>query len=379
MSEQLVHGFTAPGLEPVRAAFAQTLGGGGGSFAAFAGDERIVDVWGGVADGATGREWTEDTLQLVFSGTKGLVAGCLVALVDRGALALDAPVARYWPDFAQQGKGEITVAEALGHRAGLAGIVAPVTPDDLLDPDGMAARIAAQAPFWPPEGRLAYHALTYGWICHGLVRAITGGTVGSLFRETFGDPLGLEAWIGLPDELEPRVSQIVRDGWEIGDPPRHVEYGRTVFGPGLFGAELRWNRPSWHRAEIAAGNAIGTARAFARYYACLASGGVADGRQIVSEAAIEQARVRLSDGPDAIYDAPLAFGAGFELQSAAAPRFGPDPQAFGHSGAGGSLHAAWPGRAVGFSYCTNVMRAEPTDDRGRGVLRALATCLEETT
>jgi CubicO group peptidase (beta-lactamase class C family) len=363
----------------VRGAFAATLEGGGGSFAAFAGDERLVDIWGGVADGETGRAWSEDTLQLVFSGTKGLAAGCIVALAGRGELSLDDPVARYWPAFAQEGKAEITVAEALSHRAGLAGIVAPVTQDDLLDPDAMAARIAAQAPFWPPEGRLAYHALTYGWICHGLVRSITGGSVGSLFRQTFGDPLGLEAWIGLPVELEPRVSRIVRAGWEIGDPPRHVAYGRSIFGPDLFGAELVWNRPSWHHAEIAAGNAIGSAPAFARFYACLASGGVSGGRRVVSEAALRRSRVRLSDGPDAFYDAPLAFGAGFELQSAAAPRFGPDPDAYGHSGAGGSLHAAWPGSRVGFSYCTNVMRPELTDDRGRSVLRALATCLEETT
>jgi CubicO group peptidase (beta-lactamase class C family) len=379
VSDHIVHGFVARGLEPVRAAFARTLEGGGGSFSAFAGDERLVEIWGGVADGDTGRGWNEDTLQLVFSGTKGLVAGCVVALVDRGELALDAPVARYWPQFAAQGKGAITVAEALSHRAGLAGIVAPVSQDDLLDPDAMAERIAAQSPFWPPEGRLAYHALTYGWICHGLVRSITGATAGGLFRETFGDPLGLDVWIGLPAELEPRVSRIVRAGWELGDPPRHVEYGRTIFGPDLFGAELPWNLPSWHRAEIPAGNAIGTAPALARFYACLANGGVAGGRRLLSAAAIEQARVRLSDGLDAFYDAPLAFGAGFELQSHGAPRFGPDPDAFGHSGAGGSLHAAWPARNVGVSYCTNVMRGEESDDRGRSVLRALDACLEEAT
>ncbi|HEY1479531.1 MAG TPA: serine hydrolase domain-containing protein [Gaiellales bacterium] len=374
-----VHGYVAHGLEPVREAFAATLAGGGGSFAAHAADGPLVELWGGIADPGAGRAWQEDTLQLVFSGTKGLAAACLALLADRGELALDAPVARYWPAFGQAGKGAITVAEALSHRAGLAGIVAAVSQSDVLDPDAMAALVAAQAPFWPPEGRLAYHALTYGWICHGLVRAITGETVGSLFRGAFGDPLGLDLWIGLPAALEPRVSQIVRDGWAIGDPPRHVEYGRTVFGPDLFGETLPWNTPAWHRAEIPAGNAIGTAPALARFYACLANGGRADGRQLVSAQAIDVARRSLSEGFDAIYDAPLAFGAGFELQHPDAPRFGPDPDAFGHSGAGGSLHAAWPARRIGISYCTNVMRPEQSDDRGRSILRALDACLEDST
>jgi CubicO group peptidase (beta-lactamase class C family) len=372
-------GSVAPGLEPVREAFAQTLAGGGGAFAAWDASRRLVDLWGGVADTATQRPWTEDTLQLIFSGSKGLVAACLLVLVDRGELAFDVPVARYWPAFAQAGKEEITVAQVVSHRAGLAGIAKPIERAELLDPDHMAAILAAQAPFWPDDNPLAYHALTYGWLCHGLVRSITGKTIGSLFREAFGDALDLEVWIGLPGELESRVSQLIRTDFALGDPLRYPEYGKTIYAPDLFGAPLPWNEPAWHQAEIPAGNAIGTAAAIARFYACLANGGASGGQQLLAPVTIDLGCQRLSQGRDAFFDDPLMFGAGFELQIPELPRYGPEDDAFGHSGAGGSIHGAWPRLGVGFSYCTNVMRAEEADDRGRNILRCLHACLEERT
>jgi CubicO group peptidase (beta-lactamase class C family) len=368
-------GSASAGFEPVRDAFARTLAGGGGAFAAWDAGGPIVDLWGGVADTRTGRLWTEDTLQLIFSGSKGLVAACLLVLVDRGELALDAPVARYWPAFAQAGKDEITVAQVVSHQAGLAGVAMPVERAELLDPDHMAAILAAQAPFWPDGNALAYHALTYGWLCHGLVRSITGSTIGSLFREAFGDVLDLELWIGLPRELEARVSQLVRTDFAVGDPLRYPEYGRTIYAPDLFVAPLPWNQAEWHQAEIPAGNGIGTAAAIARFYAGLANGGAWTGRQLLSPATIDLGRRRLSHGRDAFFDDPLMFGAGFELQMPELPRYGPEENAFGHSGAGGSVHGAWPRLGIGFSYCMNVMRTEEADARGSSILQSLHECL----
>jgi CubicO group peptidase (beta-lactamase class C family) len=211
------------------------------------------------------------------------------------------------------------------------------------------------------------------------VRSITGSTIGSLFREAFGDVLDLEVWIGLPFELEARVSQLVRTDFAAGDPLRHPEYGKTIYAPGLFGLPLPWNQPEWHRAEIPAGNGIGTARAIARLYAGLANGGVWGERQLLSPATIELGHRQLSHGRDAFFDDPLRFGCGFELQMPELPRYGPERDAFGHSGAGGSVHGAWPRLGVGFSYCMNVMRTEEEDVRAASILRSLHACLERRT
>jgi CubicO group peptidase (beta-lactamase class C family) len=363
----------------VRDAFAAGLArGGGAAFAAWRGGECLVDIWGGTADEAAAAPWREETLQVIFSGTKGLVAACVLALVDRGELELEAEVGRYWPEFAQAGKSRLTVADLLAHRAGLAALTSPLEPGEALEPDRPAALLARQEPFWPDGEPFAYHALTFGWLCHGLVRAVAGTTIGALFGELFARPLGLEVWVGLPDEMEPRVSTLTVDDWSLAEPVRHPEYARKIFSnPEVFGAGFPLNQASWHQAEIPAVNGIARARDLAKLYACFASGGQLDGRRLISEATLEIARRPLSRGPDPFFDAPFAFGCGFELQAAEFRRFGPLADAFGHTGAGGSIHGASPTYGVGFSYCTNRMCDEQNDDRGRSLLRALEHCLRE--
>lgn len=371
-----VHGHVVDGFDAVRDAFACGFDeGGGAAFSAWVGGERIVDLWGGTADARVGSPWREDTLQLIFSGTKGLVAACVLVLVDRGEVNLDAEVRRFWPDFAQAGKGRLTVAELLSHRAGLAAVATPVEREEMLDPDRMAAVLAKQEPFRPDGGALAYHALTFGWLCHGLVRAVTGTTLGALFREAFAVPLGLDIWIGLPEELEPRVSTLTSEAFPVPQPVRHAEYGQRIFGD-LFAAPLLWNERAWHGVEVAAVNGIATARDVAKLYSLLAGGGELNGRRVLSEATVALARRKLSGGLDAFFDTPFAFSCGFELQATDFRRFGPEDDVFGHTGAGGSIHGAWPGHGAGFSYCMNDMRDEESDDRGRSVLRALKQCLD---
>jgi CubicO group peptidase (beta-lactamase class C family) len=380
MDDTQIGGDVAPGFGAVADAFRRNFseyGELGAAFAAYQGDRKVVDLWGGLADRNSGAPWREDTLQVVFSGTKGLSAGCMLLLIGDGLLDPDARVCDCWPEFGAQGKSRITVAELLSHRAGLAGVRTPLAAEDILDGVRMAEVLADQAPNWPNDERLAYHALTFGWLCDGLTRRIANRSIGELFRERIAEPLGLEAWIGLPPEHEPRVSQLDMESFETNFEPRcDPEYAALILGnPPLFARPPIWNRRAFHAAEIPAAGGIAAARSMARFYACLSCGGALDGRRIWSEEAITAGRREQSRGLDAFLGMPSAFGLGFELQ--AEPMFmGPMTDAFGHCGAGGSAHGAWPEQHVGFSYCMNEMREEESDRRARRLLTALADAID---
>jgi CubicO group peptidase (beta-lactamase class C family) len=376
----VVGGFVAPGFDAVRDAFEANFGVRGDLGAAFAltrGEETLVDLWGGVADRSEGRTWQPDTLQAIFSGTKGLVALCLAMLADRGALELDAPVARYWPEFAAAGKGDIRVRDVASHQARLPGIRVPLEHDEILDDRRMAALLAAQPAETDPRAASVYHALTYGWLCGELVRRADGRSVGRFFAEEVAGPLELELWIGLPPALEGRVSQLAyapdwgEGGWTAEQIAGDAFLGRVLNNPPLFPPRLNpWNRPAWHQAEIPGAGGVGTARAVARLYACLAAGGELGGVRLLSAATLERVLRPLSRRFDPVARAEQAFALGFELQTAPHP-FGPPPDAFGHRGAGGSAHGAWPSLGAGFSYAMNLMRDdEPLDPRAQALLTA---------
>jgi CubicO group peptidase (beta-lactamase class C family) len=365
-------GRVASGYEGVAEAFAATLDGsrGGAAFAAVVDGELVVDLWGGSADEEAETCWGERTIALLFSGTKGVVATCMLVLVERGLLDLDAPVAGYWPEFGAAGKENVLVRHVLAHTAGVPGLRASFTPDDVLDRERMTAALAAEPPFWPPGTRLAYHALTFGWLCGELIRRVDGRGAGRFLADEIAAPLGLDLWIGLPPELEPAVATLVRaPDWGI----TYLGQGPEPLLTALYGdlhSGFRWNEPAFHRVEIPAANGIGTARSLARLYGCLAHGGELEGVRLLSPATAELAHRELSRDLCAVTRRPYAYGAGFELQTELR-RFGPVPDAFGHTGSGGSTHGAWPSRRVGFSYLMSELRPESRDDRGPSVLRAL--------
>jgi len=380
MSHETIHGHVAPGYEVVQDAFAANFAVHdelGAAFAAYVDGAPVVDLWGGTAVASDGRAWTRETLQLIFSGTKGLVASAILLLVDRGLLELDAPVARYWPEFGAAGKSRITVGDALSHQAGLPSIAEPVTYDDVLDDRAMAERLARQAPLWPGQQRVAYHSLTYGWLAGEIVRRVAGVSVGRLFADEIARPLELDAWIGLPEREEPRVSTIelhasFRSFWD--EAMRSEELARISGNPFLFAEPLFWNRPAAHRAEIPGAGGIASARAVAALYGCLACGGELAGTRLLSRQAIAAGVAERVRGVDPFRDERLAFGSGFQLQTRDA-LLGPVLDAFGHGGAGGSMHGAWPGKRTGFSYTMNQMRDETTDERARLLLASLYTAV----
>jgi CubicO group peptidase (beta-lactamase class C family) len=334
----------APGFEPVAEAFEH------GSFAASVDGELVVDIG------------QRDDLVPIFSGTKGLVAICLLQLIEQGRLVLDEPVATYWPEFSSP---DVLVRHVVSHTAGLAALVPPPELEELLDDERMASRVAAQRPLWPPGERLAYHALTYGWLCSGLVRRIDGRSIGTFFADEVAAPLELELWIGLPAELEPRVAELVRaPGYAVsfaGDDRSLLE---AQYGPLL--THFPWNRAAFHTAEIPGVNAIGTARSIALLY-----GGL---DRILAPETLTLGRTELSRGLCAITRFPYAFGVGFELQTELGT-LGPPANAFGHTGSGGSAHGAWPDERVGFSYTPTELRSFDGDDRARRLLAALHACV----
>ena len=416
-----INGRIAPGYEGVLDAFARNFtehGEVGAAFALVHDGRTVVDLWGGVADAATGAPYTEDTLQLVFSSTKGATALCAHLLAQRGELDLDAPVATYWPEFARNGKRDIPVRWLLCHKAGLPYVDAPLGLDDLLDWERPVEALAAMAPVWEPGTAHGYHAVTYGWLVGEVVRRVTGRSLGTFFAEEVARPLGLELWIGLPDDQQGRVAPLTNRGLrparardaapaaaaqahapgmgaetpstggaggaaadEGGDLVATVEAllgpdslllralgGSTALplvGDGVF------NDPRVRAAELPAANGVTTARSLARMYAATI-GPVegADAGPLLTPEQLAVATARQTEGSDRVLVLETTFGLGYMLSSDFSP-YG-SPRSFGHAGAGGSVGFADPENGLGFGYVMNRMVANLSGDpRSRGLVAAV--------
>ena len=207
-----ISGWTAPGFDGVRDVFAENLESGrevGASFSAYHRGDKVVDLWGGVADQETGRPWEEDTVALVFSTTKGMTAVCANKLIQEGALDPDAPVVDYWPEFGKNGKHDMPVSHLLSHQAGLAWVDGDLTLEEALSWEPVIEALENQHPSWQPGSAHGYHATTFGWLVGEVIRRVAGRSVGTYLREEIADPLDLDLWIGLPEEHEPRVAPLV--------------------------------------------------------------------------------------------------------------------------------------------------------------------------
>jgi CubicO group peptidase (beta-lactamase class C family) len=361
-----VYGAWAPGFEGVREAFEKNLAESevGAACCVYRDGEPVVDIWGGHADREAARPWQRDTAALVFSTTKGVTAALVHRLAQLGALALDAPVARYWPEFAANGKGEITLSQVLTHRAGVAALDRDLSPEEIFAWHPVCAAIVAQEPNWEPGTAHGYHMRTFGWILGEVVRRATGLTLGEVLAKEAAGPLGLDLWIGLPEAVEPRVASI----YAAPEPtdPQQLALRERFMGPTtLLGRAARslpygpiWNTRALHAAELPSSNGIATARALARFYAALI--GEVDGVRLLSPETLASATASQVNGPDRVILMPTHFASGFALP----PMLGagcPDT-AFGHPGAGGSLGFADPAAGLAFGYAMNQMQLGLTGD-----------------
>src|SRR5579862_6818210 len=256
MADGAVQGSVHERYAPVRAAFEANLSSGadvGASFCATVEGETVVDLWGGFADAARTRPWERDTIVNVYSTTKTMTALCALLLADRGELDFDAPVARYWPEFAANGKAGIKVSHLMSHAAGLSGWRERITTHDLYDWDKVVGLLAAQAPLWEPGTRSGYHAITQGYLIGEVVRRITGQTIGTFFREQIAGPLNADFWIGLPASEDARVADLVPPppGGALSDIIQSEIQEITFNNPGVDVSETRTR--AWRGAEIPAG------------------------------------------------------------------------------------------------------------------------------
>lgn len=357
-----IHGTVEPGFEGVRAAFERNFaehGEVGAAFCLYVDGVKVVDVWGGRADVTTGRPYREDTLQLVYSTTKGVVAVAANLLAQRGLLDVDAPVTEYWPEFAAGGKAAIPVKWLLSHRAGLYTVDAPLSFPDVLAWDPVVEALAAQTPLWEPGTKHGYHGLTFGFLVGEVVRRITGKSIGTFVREEIARPLGIELWIGLPRSEHPRVAPVITDdaskslNAQFMGPDTDV--GKMFTMSGALGplddiSSESENDPDYLAAEIPAINGVTNARSIARMYSSLIN--EVDGVRMLSDATVKRATHAEVRGPDAVlFGIENSFGLGFQLDPAFAPHG--RPSAFGHFGMGGSLGFADPESGIALGYAMN--------------------------
>ncbi|WP_269854181.1 serine hydrolase domain-containing protein [Streptomyces sp. RPT161] len=351
----------------------------GAAVTVFVGGRKVVDLWGGTADHRTGRPWERDTVVPVFSCAKGVVSVCAHLLAQQGKLDLDAPVARYWPEFAQGGKERITSRMVLTHRAGIPLFDRKLTFQELTEWTPAIRALEEQEPLWEPGTAHEYHAHAFGWIIGEVIRRITGRTPGTYFREAVGDKLGLRTWIGLPEGELHRLARLVE---AQGRPPmpdaeslivRSVTVNGALVFPGLDHPH-GWNSRALLTAEFPGAGAVSSAGGLAGLYAAAATG--LDGaaplltRDTLSDALAERTGgVSWSGFPDL----GVRWGTGFMLDSA---RFRPllGPRSFGNDGAGGQFGFGDDEFGVGFGYVANRMIGHG-DARANGLIAALRKCV----
>ena len=372
-----VQGTVEPGFEPVRDLLEEQFAKGehiGAGVSAYHHGRKVVDVWGGLADEGTKRAWNADTMAVSFSTTKGLTATCLHILADRGLVDYQAPVSKYWPEFAQNGKDKITIYHLLTHQAGLAPVPEGMYDADLHDWERVIHGIEAQSPAWEPGTDTGYHAVTFGFLVGEVVRRVSGKSLGTFLRDEVTTPLGIagEMFVGAPESVEPRIAKLKSRMVLTAEIMEQIRLTQAAVAAGEVplmaramamrpnqapdpNADNAFDTPAAHRAEIPAANGIMTARALARLYACLGNYGELDGVRLMSEATVRKMSERQTLRPDKVIMVPVGWALGFMTGGTEGWPQGPRVTAFGHAGLGGSIGFADPEIGMGFGFVTNAL------------------------
>ncbi len=379
----IISGTASAGFEPVADAFATSFGGNarmGAALCIYVDGQPVVDLWGGMADPRRRLPWSEETLNVLFSCTKGLTSILAAQLVQQGKLDYEAPVTAYWPEYGQAGKQGTKVKHLLSHRAGLSAPRECLTSSDILDWKKVVGVLERQEPLWPPGDGYAYHAITHGWLVGELIARITGESVGWEFARRIARPLGADAWIGLPRSENRRVSYLtVGDGLGSLLAEKRATQGGDDWGTragtlggalpdALAGPDAGFNDPRLWEAQIPGAGGIADARSLAR---------------ILSATVCETFGTRLLDAPtlglavkpqsegEPVFPAPPPWprwGMGLQLDSEARRYL--TPKGFGHDGAGGQVAFAEPDLRLGFAFVTNLMEGVG-DARATSIIDAL--------
>ncbi len=372
-----IEGAVAPGFEHVRDAFASNFARGdayedvGASLCVFRAGRCVVDLWGGFRDSARTQPWTRDTLINVWSTTKGITALAVALLVERKLLDYSDLVAKHWPEFAQNGKGNITVAQLLSHQGGLPGFTDEATSvEDFYDWNKVTSRLARQAPMWAAGTKNSYHAMTFGFLAGELVRRLSGKPVGAFVRDEISMPIKAEFSIGLDEALEGDVAEMIKpsaafDPASLNLPPEAIA---ALTNPAV--EADRPNTRAWRAAQVPAANGHSTALGIARIYGAVANDGAIDGHTLLSPATIDRMTEVQTTRSDLMLGFEPYWAMGFATNKIGV--YGPNPRAFGHSGWGGSFGCADRDAKVGVGYVMNRMGADLVGDpRAKGLCDAI--------
>lgn len=381
-----VEGDCAKRFAAVKKAFARNFaeeGEIGAACAVYVRGEKVVDLWGGVADVDAGQAWEEDTVCGFYSTGKPIAALALLRMVDAGRIALDDPVAGVWPEFAQGGKGEITYRQVLTHRAGLPAIRRRMPEGAMFDWETIVSELAAQEPWFPPGSRHVYHTNTFGYLVGEPVRRLTGLSPGQYVAQEIAGPLAEDLYFGVPDNALDRVATLY---WSTGgaapdpsildepmtDQEKMLRY--ATMNPTGFSSMGVMNTREWRQAEVPSTNGHGTARGVAHFYGVLAMGGAHGDVSLISGDLLAEATRVQSEGYCPNLDREVSFGLGFQLTRPERP-FSPHGGSYGHFGTGGSVGFADPATGIGFGYVMNQITPRWQSPRNRGLIAALFDAL----
>ncbi len=373
-----IKGHVAPGFEPVAEAMRANVEAGneiGAGFALVQDGETLVDIHSGWADRKKTRPWDAGTIVPVFSTGKAVAALVMAWLVDQGRIAWDTPLAKVWPDFAANGKDQVTLEMALSHQAGLPGVTSEMDPADWFDLETMEAKLAAQAPMWEPGTASGYHPISFGVLADAVARRVDEGgrTVGAILKETIAGPLGVDFQIGVPEGDHARAAEHVL-------PPKPPQLGEIT--PETEAAFMKpWSSPgrrgaaAWRSAELPAANGHGTARALADLMQGFANDGLVKGETLISPRVAREATAERIAGPDRVLPFDISYAAGV-MRNRTSGWFGPEPETVGHYGFGGSCAFADPERALSGAYVMNrQMDVLVGDERAMRLIEAAYGCL----
>ncbi len=384
-----IAGHCDPRFERVREAFARNFAEHdevGAAVCIRVGERCVVDLHGGYADEARTRPWREDTLVNAYSVGKGILAILLLVSVERGEIELDAPVARYWPEFEAEGKGEVSVRMLLCHQAGMPALRERLPEGAMYDWDVMCGALAAQKPWWEPGTDHGYHVNMFGFLVGEVIRRTLGVSVGEALQQRVAEPAAGEFYYGVPDSAHDRIAELVfhtveprtEAEWAMAFPPTgDAEHDRMIwhayFNPSGVSGIGQINTPEWRRAAIPSTNGHGSARGVAAIYSAFL-GADSSGRPLVGDAIRAEATRIHSDGDDRVLGRPSRFGLGLQL-SQPTRAIGTSECAFGHFGNGGSLGFADPETGVAFGYVMNRPGARWQTERVTNLVEALSDCL----
>lgn len=388
LSTSRVHGHIEPGYEPVAEEFERNFterGEVGAACAIYHHGKPVIDIWGGLRDVANTAPWEEDTLVCVFSVSKGMAATAMAVAHSRGLFELDQPMAKYWPEFAQNGKADITVRQLFAHQAGLCSVDEPLNPSKISDPDLLAAILARQRPAWKPGTRCGYHAFTLGWYQSELLHRVDPQhrRLARYFADEIARPLGVEFYFGVPAGVEEKRIAVLASLSQPGllfhmrelpkgfVPALFTPFSltrRTLMNPKMRGAADVCG-PQYRSLEIPSANGIGQVRAIARVYGSLSTGGAELGITAKTMAELKASpRLPTKGDRDLVLKMPMGYAFGFSKPSLAFP-YGSSDRTFGALGAGGAAGFADPDAKIGFAYATNKMGYQICNDPRERALR----------